>query len=78
MREKHRNPEVPEERVPVVEYLDRPARITSKELAITHSLFSGILQNVCFTITKVLVGFEKSARMHIIRLMINPVKGPKE
>ena len=31
-----REPEVPEERVPVVECLDGLARITSKELAITH------------------------------------------
>ena len=33
MSEKHREPEVPEEEVPVVECLDGPARITSKELA---------------------------------------------
>ena len=36
MREKHREPEVPEEEVPVVDCLDGLARITSKELAITH------------------------------------------
>ena len=33
-----REPEVPEERVPVVEFLDGPARITSKELAQIHSV----------------------------------------
>ena len=33
-----RKPEVPEARVPVVECLDGPARITSKELATTHSV----------------------------------------
>ena len=33
-----REPEVPEEKVPVVEYLDGPARITSKELAPIHSV----------------------------------------
>ena len=33
-----REPEVPEERVPVVECLDGPARITSKELAPTRSV----------------------------------------
>ena len=38
MSEKHREPEVPEEEVPVVECLDGLARITSKELAITHSV----------------------------------------
>ena len=36
MSEKHREPEVPEEKVPVVECLDGFARITSKELATTH------------------------------------------
>ena len=36
MSEKHREPEVPEEEVPVVECLDGLARITSEELAITH------------------------------------------
>ena len=36
MSENHREPEVPEEEVPVVECLDGFARITSEELAITH------------------------------------------
>ena len=36
MKEKHREPEVREERVPVEESFDCPARITSKELA--HSI----------------------------------------
>ena len=49
MREKRREPEVPEERVPVVECLDGPARITSKELAPIHSVKSGTLQNACST-----------------------------
>ena len=35
MSEKHREPGVPEEKVPVVECLDGLARIISKELAIT-------------------------------------------
>ena len=34
----HREPEVPEEKVPVVECLDGHARITSKELAPIHSV----------------------------------------
>ena len=38
-------PEVPEARVPVVECLDGPARITSKELAPIHSVKSGTLQD---------------------------------
>ena len=36
MSENHREPEVPEEKVPVVECLDGLARITSKELAPIH------------------------------------------
>ena len=37
VREMRREPEVPEERVPVVECLDGLARMTSKELAPIHS-----------------------------------------
>ena len=47
MSENHREPELPEEKVPVVEYLDGFARITSKELAMTHVAKSGTLQNAC-------------------------------
>ena len=41
MSENHREPEVPEKEVPVVECLDGPARITSEELAITHFVKGG-------------------------------------
>ena len=44
-----REREVPEARVPVVECLDGPARITSEEFAITHHAKNGTLQNVCTT-----------------------------
>ena len=74
MREMRREPEVPEERVPVVECIDGPARITSKELAITHSVKGGTLQNACSTRPRVVVGLGKSARMHIVRLTHSPVK----
>ena len=47
MREMRREPEVPEERVPVGESFDCHARITSKELAQIHSVKSGILQHAC-------------------------------
>ena len=47
-----REPEVPEERVPVVECLDGPARITSKELAPIHSVKNGILWSACSTSPK--------------------------
>ena len=63
MSENHREPEVPEERVPVVECLDGLARITSKELATTHSVKDGILQNACSTRPRVVAG-EKSSCAH--------------
>ena len=43
MREMHREPEVPEAKVPVEECFDCAARITSKELAPIDSVKSGIL-----------------------------------
>ena len=52
MSENHREPEVPEEKVPVVECLDGFARITSKELAITNFVKSGTRQNACSYKTK--------------------------
>ena len=73
----HREPGVPEEKVPVVECLDGPARITSKELAITHFVKSGTLQNACSTRPRVVVGLGKSARMHTVRLMNSRLRGPK-
>ena len=75
--ENHREPEVPEEKVPVVESLDVLARITSKELAITHFVKSGTLQNACSTRPRVVVGLEKSAHTHTVRLMNSRLKGPK-
>ena len=77
MREMRREPEVPEEKVPVVECIDGLARITSKELAITHFVKSGTLQHACSTIQRVVANLERSALMHIVRLMNNLVKGPK-
>ena len=52
MREKRREPEVPGEEVPVVECIDGLARITSKELASTHSVKSGTFQKCLFYKTK--------------------------
>ena len=49
MREMRRQPEVPEERVSVVECFDGPARITLKELAPIQSVKSGTFQNACST-----------------------------
>ena len=77
MSENHREPEVPEAEVPVVECRDGLARITSKELAITHFVKCGTLQNACSTRPRVVVGLGKSAHMHIVRLMNSRLKGPK-
>ena len=77
MREMRREPEVPEEKTPVVECLDGPARITSKEIAQIHSVKNGILQNACSPSPRVGADLGKSALMRISRLMNSPAKGPK-
>ena len=61
----------------MVECHDGLARITSEELAITHSVKNGTLQNACTTRPRVVVGLGKSARSHIVRLMNSRRKGPK-
>ena len=67
--ENHRGPEVPEVKAPVVECHDGLARITLEELAITHSVKNGTLQNACTTRPRVVVGLGKSAHSHTVRLM---------
>ena len=77
MSEKHREPEVPGEEAPVVECIDGLARITLKELATTHFVKDGTLQNACSTGPRVVVGLGKSAHTHTVRLMNSRLKGPK-
>ena len=77
MKEKRGEPEVPEVRVPAVECLDGPGRITSKELAPIHSVKSGILQNACSTSPRVVFDLGRSALMRIARLNNSQAKGPK-
>ena len=77
MREMHREPEVPEARVPVEECFDGPARITSKELAPIHSVKNGILQNACCTSPRAVVDLGKRALVRIARLKNTLAKGPK-
>ena len=67
--ENHREPEVPEAEVPVVECLDGLVRITLKELAITHFLKNCTLQNARSTRPRVVVGLGRSAHSHIVRLI---------
>ena len=78
MSENHREPEVPEAEVPVVERLDGLARITLEELAITHFVKNGTLQNACSTRPRVVVGLGKSAHSHIVRLMNSRQKRSKK
>ena len=59
----------PEEKVPVEECLDGHARITSKELATTHFVKGGKIQNACSARPRVVADLVKSARMHIVRLI---------
>ena len=62
----------------MVECLDGLARITSKELAITHFVKGGTLQNACSTRLRVVVGVGKSAHTHIVRLMNSRQKRSKK
>ena len=77
MSENHREPEVPEVKVRVVECRDGLARITLEELAITHFVKGGILQNACITRPRVVVGLGKRAHTHTVRLMNSRLQGPK-
>ena len=77
MSENHRGPEVPEAGVTVGECHDGLARITSKELATTHYVKNGTLQNACSARPRVVVGLGKSAHSHIVRLMNSRQKGLK-
>ena len=58
----HRGPEVPEVKARVVQCRDGLARITLEELAITHLMKGGTLQNACSTRPRVVVGLAKSAQ----------------
>ena len=53
------------------------ARITSEELAITHFVKNGTLQNACTTRPRVVVGLGRSAHSHMVRLMNSRRKGLK-
>ena len=67
----------PRGRSQVGKWLDCPARIASKELATTHVVKGGTLQNACSTRPRVVAGLGKSALMHTVRLMNSRLKGPK-
>ena len=75
--ENHRGPEVPKVKARVVECRDGLARITLEELAITHSVKDGILQNACSTRPRVVAVLGRSAHSHIVRLMNSRRNGLK-
>ena len=77
LQQSDREFEVPQAGVPVVECLDGLARIILEELAITHFVKNGTLQNACSTRPRVVVGLGKSALLRIVRLMNNLAKGLK-
>ena len=75
--ENHREPEDPEEEVPMVECRDGLARITFEELAITHFVKNGTLQNVCPTRPRVVVGLERSGSFAHRQVDEQPTKRSK-
>ena len=78
MKRKRRKPEVPEEEVPVEECFDGHARITLKELAMTHFVKNGTLQNACSTRPRVVADLGKSAHSHTVRLTNSLAKRSKK
>ena len=76
MSENHREPEVPEAEVPAGDVSMALQGITLEELAITHFVKNGTLQNACSTRPRLIVGLGKSAHSHIVRLMNSRQKGP--
>ena len=77
MSENHRGPEVPEVKVLAAERLDVLARITLEELATTHLVENGTLQNACTTRPRVVAGLGRSAHSHTVRLINSRRKGLK-
>ena len=67
----------PRGKSPVVECLDGLARITSKELAITHFVKNGTLQNACSTRPRVVVGLEEKCSYAHRQVMNSRLKGPE-
>ena len=75
MQQSERKPsrtEVPEVKARAVECRDGLARIALEELAITHSVKDGILQNACSTKKRMV-----AVLGNIVRLMNNQVKSMK-
>ena len=73
----HREPEVLEAEAQVEEWLDCPARITSKELAPVHSVKSGPSRMLVLQVQEWLQIWRKSALMRIARLTNSLAKRSK-
>ena len=73
----HREPEVIEGEAQVGKWLDGLARITSKELATTHSVKNDILQYACSTSRRMDADLGKSALICTARFKNSLAKGPK-
>ena len=69
MSENHREPEVSEAGAPAEERLNGLAKITKEDLAITHFVKNGTLQNAFSTRTRMVAVLRKSAHSHTVRLM---------
>ena len=78
MSENHREPEGPRGKSPSGRMSRWPFKdITLEELAITHFVKNGTLQNACTTRPRVVVGLGRSAHSHTVRLMNSRRKGLK-
>ena len=75
--ENHRGPEVPEVKARVVECRDGLARITLEELATTHSVKDGILQNACSTKTRMVAVFGEKCSFADRQVDAQPTKWSK-
>ena len=78
MSENHREPEVPLVKALAVECHDGPCKDYPKELATTHFVRSGTLQNASSARSKVVASLGNSAHSHIVRLMNSRLKGPEK
>ena len=78
MSENDREPEVPEEKVPVVECLDGLARITSEELALTHFVKSWHPPECLFYKTKSGCRFGEKCSYAHRQVDEQPTKGSKK
>ena len=74
MSENRRGPEVPEAEVPAVERLD----VTLEELAITHFVKNGTLQNACSTRPRVVVGLGEKCSFAHRQVDAQPTKWSKK